>query len=203
MEEALRAPNHLGHDCGFLRDDLCAVAVYQLAAILPGARTPHERGAGGRCCRRPLFFRLRRRGVRWLALRFPHEAWMDADGRPQTPDLMRSARHFTLYGGNGVGAIEHDRPDSDFRFAVPDLHLEQRRMGYGADRSADPIHGVFELYAELRRLSWRRACPNRDWVHRATHGQLLASADLERRSEPMFGSGLPATCRPADPRRRR
>src|SRR5437660_4050412 len=56
MEEALRSPNHLGHDCGFLRDDLCAVAVYQLAAILPGARTPHERGAGGRCCRRPLFF---------------------------------------------------------------------------------------------------------------------------------------------------
>src|SRR3954470_1520618 len=136
MEETLRSPNYLGHDCGFLRDDLCAVAVYQLAAILPGARTPYERGPGGRCCRRPLFFRLRRRGVWWLALRLPHEAWMDADGRAQTPDLMRSARHFTLYGGNGVGAIERDRPDSDFRFAVLDLHLEQRRMGYGAGRSA-------------------------------------------------------------------
>src|SRR4051794_26000241 len=39
MEEPLRSPNHLGHDCGLLRDDLWAVAVYQLAAILPGART--------------------------------------------------------------------------------------------------------------------------------------------------------------------
>ena len=101
--------------------------------------------------------------------------------------------------GTVLGAIECDRPDSDFRLAVPDLHFEQRRMGYGADCSAHPIHGVFGLYAELRRLSWRRACPNRDWIYRAAHGQLLASADVECRSEPMFGSGLPVTCRPADP----
>src|SRR5438309_1698941 len=115
MEETLRSSNHLGHDCGFLRDHLCAVAVYQLAAILPGARTSHERGAGGRCGSRPLFFWLRRCDIWRLALRLLHEAWMDADGRAQAPDLMRTARHFTLYRGNGVGAIERDRLDSDFR----------------------------------------------------------------------------------------
>ena len=70
-----------GMIAGFFGNDLYALAVYRLVAILPGARTPHERRAGGDCGRNPLLLRLCRSGSRRLALRLPHPARMDADQR--------------------------------------------------------------------------------------------------------------------------
>src|ERR1700722_20368249 len=122
MEATLRSQNHLGDDRRLLWDGLYALVVYRLVAVLPGTRTPHERRAGGGCRRNPLLLRLCRSGDWRLALRPTHEAWMDAHRGPQTAGLMRSVRHFGLYGGNGVRAGKHNRPRIYFRFAVPHLY---------------------------------------------------------------------------------
>ena len=62
-----------------------------------------------------------------------------------------------------------------FRFTIPYLHREQRRVGYRPDRCSQPVHRILGLHSEFRRLSGWRAGSDGNGIHRATHRQLLAS----------------------------
>ena len=93
----------------------------------------------------------------WLCDFFTRRGWAPIAGRKLLIS-MRSVRHFALYRGNRVGAIQRNRPRLHFGFAVPHLHREQRRVGYRPDRGSQPIHCVLGLHSEFRRLSgWRAA----------------------------------------------
>ena len=95
----------------------------------------------------------------WLCDFLTRRGWTPIGGRKLLVS-MRSVRHFPLHRGNSVCAIQRPRSDVHFHFAVPDLYRQQRRMGHGADRGAEPVHRVAGLHSELRRLSGRRARPD-------------------------------------------
>src|SRR5215471_20901371 len=121
METAFCAQDHVGHDRGLLRDHLHTLGLYGLAAVLSGARTPHECGEGRVCRRDSIFLRMAGSHNWRLALRLSHAEGMGTDRRPEAPDLIRSRRYCALYRGYGIGGIQYNRTYTDLGFPVSHL----------------------------------------------------------------------------------
>src|SRR5262249_39449102 len=78
---ALRSSHDVGNDRRILRNDIYALALYELVAVLFGTRETYEYCQSGSGGGDPLLFWMRGCGGGGMALRFPDAAGMDSYGR--------------------------------------------------------------------------------------------------------------------------
>ena len=114
----------------------------------------------------------------------------------------RSMRHRDLHPRRGLRHQQRAGDCVHFGFALFSLRHQHLRLGAELSRRADKLHRVDRRHAELRRLPWRGACPNRHWAHRAAHRLVRSGVGRWRGDRPCFGRVVPVYRRSADHRRR-
>ena len=112
----------------------------------------------------------------------------------------RLVRHRGLHGRRGLRHQQRARDRVHFGVAVSRLCHQHLRLGAELGRRPDELHRFDRRHAELRRLSRRRAGPDRHRADRSANRLVRAGAGRGRADRRGFGGVVSLHRRPADHR---